>query len=193
MAPGWPQLRSGLPFGPRSQASPPVDKARISLTSSEWMRKLGLREASSSAQGHQLRKRQSPHSNPALPPQSGGGGPSTTVGQHFSPVCLSFSVHGGSCCRGRSCPLSWLTSPCRCRALTPAPAGRFSFPSLRLLNRMISTCHPHYQHLSATLSAPVNSDAVAGKGLILPSGGNHVVFLELRGKAGGCARVTVGP
>ena len=25
-----------------------------------------------------------------------------------------------------------------------------------------------------------SSDAVAGKGLILPSGGNHVVFLELR-------------
>lgn len=133
-----------------------MDKARVSLTSSEWMRKLGLREASSSAQGQQLRKRQSPHSNPALRPQSGGRGPSTTLGQHFSPVHLSFSVHGGSCCRGRSCPLSWLTrvclsfsvhggsccrgcsrplswltSPCRCRALTPAPAGRFSFPSLR--------------------------------------------------------------
>ena len=63
-------------------------------------------------------------------------------------------------------------------------------------------------------------NAVTGKGLILPRGGNHVVFsrcggilelrrgsqapswvgpgkpnllLELRGKAGGCARVTAGP
>ena len=53
-----------------------------------------FKEASSFAQGHQLRKQQSTHSNPGLPPKPGGGGPSTTLGQIFSPDCLSFSING---------------------------------------------------------------------------------------------------
>ena len=52
-----------------------------------------------------------------------------------------------------------------------------------------------YKHLNAEFQRIARrdkktflSDAVAGKGLILPSGGNHVVFLELRRHS----RVTTG-
>lgn len=64
--------RLGVPSGPQEPdcGDLPWTRPRVSLTGSEWMRKRGLREASSSAQGHQLRERQSPHSHPRLRPRS---------------------------------------------------------------------------------------------------------------------------